>query len=320
MEYAAGEEPGDGGKDLLLIYETPYDSPFARLLGGICQDKGLSLLSVCQEDVEAKLEELRAERRPPRVCLNLAAGAEASLLPVEEWANEHISNHLNPSERRRKVWRKTYLHWQFIRSGIDTPYTIPIPSWKRAPHLTAPAGLWRLGVPFSAKPDLGGGGWEVVTDASLWEHVQEMRRRIVEHDLILQELVEPVVLGGKRAWFRVLYACGAAVPCWWDDHTHFFGDIVSEEERLQWGLEPLWRIAQIAAEIAGLQVFSTEVALAVGGRFVVVDYVNDPVDLRFRPHALEGMPHEAARILAEAIAAYLSQPMQDEINLHDGDG
>jgi hypothetical protein len=44
--------------------------------------------------------------------------------------------------------------------------------------------------------------------------------------------------------------------------------------------------------------------MVAGDRFVVVDYVNDPVDLRYRPHAQEGMPPEAARALVEAIAKY----------------
>ncbi|OGO17116.1 MAG: hypothetical protein A2Z14_13255 [Chloroflexi bacterium RBG_16_48_8] len=307
MGLTVGEQPAYEEFDLLLIYVSPFDNEFVDLLRQVCQGAGLSLLAVCQEDADVKLRRLHTERLRPRVCLDLAAGATPSLLLVEQWASEHIRIHLNPSERRREVWRKTSLHWEFIQAGVVTPYTIPVPALVRVPDLQPPQDLWHLGVPFSAKPDIGGGGWEVVIDAQGWEDVLEMRRRLPEEDLILQELIKPNELMGKRAWFRVLYACGLVVPCWWDDRTHLFGEMVSEEERQQLGLEPLWEIAHIAAGIARLQIFSTEVAKAHGDRFVVVDYVNDPVDLRFRPHVREGMPPEAARTLAEAIAAYLKQ-------------
>jgi hypothetical protein len=293
--------------DLLLIYESPYDDSFVDLLRRTCQRLGLTLITVWQEDADIRLEDLRNGKYRPCVCLDLAAEAAPSLLPIEQWANENVQIHLNPTKRRREVWRKTNLHWEFIHSGVITPYTIPIPALVRVPDLEPPEDLWRLGVPFSAKPDLGGGGWEVVMDAQSWEDVLDMRRRLPEEDLILQELVEPMELMGRRAWFRVLFACGLVVPCWWDDHTHLFGDMVSEDERRWFGLEPLWEIAYIAAGIARLKLFSTEVAMVGEDRFVVVDYVNDPVDLRYRPHVPEGMPLEAAQALAEAIANHLTQ-------------
>jgi hypothetical protein len=297
--------------DLFLIFESPYDDHFADLLSQVCKDMGHTVLGVCQENVDAISTRLNTETLPACVCLDLAAGMEPSLLPVEQWADENIRIHLNPSDRRRQVWRKTNLHWEFIHAGVDTPYTIAVPALERVPDLESPHDLGCLGVPFSAKPDLGGGGWEVVVDAQGWEDVLDMRRRLPEEDLILQELVHPLELIGKRAWFRVLYACGRVVPCWWDDRTHLFGDMVSEDERQQLGLDHLWKIAEIAAGIAQIQIFSTEVALVEGGRFVVVDYINDPVDLRFRPHAKEGMPPEAARAMAEAISAYLIRPSEE---------
>jgi hypothetical protein len=131
-----------------------------------------------------------------------------------------------------------------------------------------------------------------------------MRRLLPNEDLILQEFVEPDVIGGRRAWFRVLAACGRVFPCWWDDRTRLYGPPVSPDDTSRLRLEPLWAIAETAARISGLQIFSTEAALVPDGRFIVVDYVNDPVDLRFQPHAGEGMPADVARQIAAAIAAY----------------
>jgi hypothetical protein len=60
-------------------------------------------------------------------------------------------------------------------------------------------------------------------------------------------------------------------------------------------------------EIGRLQLFSTEAARLDDGRWVVVDYVNDPVDLRILTQAGEGMPVEAAERLAEAVTASVAR-------------
>jgi hypothetical protein len=105
----------------------------------------------------------------------------------------------------------------------------------------------------------------------------------------------------------VFYVCGTVVPCWWDDRTRLFGEWIDAEARRRWNLDALWDVVQIASGIARLQVFSTEVARLVDGRWIVVDYVNDPIDLRLKSHAREGMPVEAAERIAEAVTRFVVQ-------------
>jgi hypothetical protein len=297
------------GADLLLAYDWPYDRPFLALLKESFTAAGATLLAVGPEDLSAAVERLRAGGPPPRAYLDRATDTSPEFGPLDDWAERHIPFHLNPGERRRLAWYKTNLHWAFIAAGIHTPYTIAVPSMHRQPALGPPADLASLGRPFSIKPDLGGGGWGVVTNAEGWEDVVGMRRLLPNEDLILQEFVEPAQVGGRRAWFRVLASCGRIFPCWWDDRTRLFGPPVTPEESSRLRLDPLWAIAQTAARLSGLQIFSTEVALVPDGRFIVVDYVNDPVDLRFQPHAREGMPAGIAREIAQAIAERVRAPL-----------
>ena len=95
------------------------------------------------------------------------------------------------------------------------------------------------------------------------------------------------------------------IPCWWDDQTRLFGHAVSIPERDRFQLASLWDIVGTAARISQLQLFSTEVGLVSDGRFVAVDYINDPVDLRMQPHAREGMPEDVAYRLALALTAHM---------------
>ena len=292
--------------DLLLAYDWPYDRPFLALLNEIFAARGANLWAVGPEDLGAAVEALRGGSLHPRGYLDRATDTSPEFGPLDDWAERNIPLHLNPGDRRRQIWYKTNLHWDFIAAGIHTPYTIAIPSLRRQPVLDPPVDLGALGRPFSIKPDLGGGGWGVITTAEGWVDVQVARKHLSGEDLILQEFIEPTTLEGRRAWFRVLYACGRLIPCWWDDRTRLFGPPVSPEERGRHGLDPLWSIVEVAARLSGLHLFSTEIARVEDGRFIAVDYVNDPIDLRFQPHAREGMPGEVARAVAEALTAHLA--------------
>jgi hypothetical protein len=289
--------------DFLLAYDWPYDAPFIRLLEIETRVAGLSFLPVSPDDLPRVMDNLASGRLSVFAFLDRASDTDPSFLPLEAWAAEHVPHILNPGPLRRHVWHKTNLHWEFIRAGVNTPHTIPLPSFHQNPTLDQIPDISPLGVPFSVKPDLGGGGWGVVTGARTWSDVEDVRRVLPEDDLILQQYVTPAVLEGRRGWFRVFYACDIVIPCWWDDQTHLFGHAVSIPERDRFHLGPLWDIAGVAARISQLQLFSTEIGLTPDGRFIAVDYVNDPVDLRMQPDAREGMPADVARRMALALTS-----------------
>jgi hypothetical protein len=292
--------------DLLLAYDWPYDGPFLVLLERQLSALGQSLYGVDPQRLAATYLRLQQGDLTARAFLDRAADTDPRFEPLEAWAAEHIPVILNPPGDRRRVWLKSNLHWEFIRAGVHTPYTHVVPAWNRQPVLDTLPDLSLLGKVFAIKPDLGGGGWGVKLGAHSWEQVEQARREMPRDDLLLQELIEPELLEGRRAWFRAFYACGEIIACWWDDRTRMFGAPVTTEERQRLGLDGLWNVINVAASIARLQLFSTEVARRADGRWVVVDYVNDPVDLRIVGHAREGMPLESAERIATAIAAFVA--------------
>ncbi len=293
--------------DLLVAYDWPYDSAFLGLLERQLGARGLSLFGVNPQRLSETCVKLKQGDLAARAFLDRAADTDPAFEPLEAWAAEHIPVILNPAVDRRRVWLKTNLHWEFIRAGVLTPYTHVVPAWNRQPILDPLPDLSPLGETFAIKPDLGGGGWGVKLGARSWEQVEQARREMPDDDLLLQELIEPEWLDGRRAWFRVFYACGEVIACWWDDRTRLFGAPVTVDERQRLGLDGLWGIIQAAAGIARLQLFSTEIARRTDGRWVVVDYVNDPVDLRILGQAREGMPPESAEGIAAAVAAFVAR-------------
>lgn len=195
---------------------------------------------------------------------------------------------------------------QAISIFMRTPYTIILPPYDEQPILPK-IDLDSLGPSFSIKPAYGGGGDGVVIKATSLSQVLVTRKEYPAQEYLLQSHIVPVQLGSRPAWFRVMYCVGQIYPCWWDMHTHVYTSITLTEEK-DYSLTPLRDIAASIACICGLDLFSTEITLASGGHFVVVDYVNEPIDLRLQSKTFDGVPdnivHDITELLAESLSTH----------------
>jgi hypothetical protein len=127
------------------------------------------------------------------------------------------------------------------------------------------------------------------------------RRQYPDDKYLLQTRVCPIRAGLRPAWFRVLYCAGEIYPCWWDIRTHVYAPVTAAEES-HFKLSPLRAITETIAEISRLGLFSTEIGLTAEAGLVVVDYANDPIDLRLQSQTPEGVPDDIARFVAERLA------------------
>jgi hypothetical protein len=141
----------------------------------------------------------------------------------------------------------------------------------------------------------------VTLEAVHWDQVQKARQEHPAETMLLQAYVTPRTLDGRPAWFRLLYCAGAVYPCWWDVQTHVYARVTAQESA-RFGLRELREVLVRIAAIAGLHLFSTEVALTNEGRFVAVDYVNDPVDLRLQSQTIDGVPDAILENIAGRLA------------------
>jgi hypothetical protein len=192
------------------------------------------------------------------------------------------------------------MHLEFISAGIHTPHTIILPPFSLYSDVF-PLDLSPLGEKFIVKPAHGGGGEGVVLEVSTIGQVLEARQAHPQDYYLLQTHIEPVQLACRPAWFRVLYCAGEVYPFWWDTRTHVYTPLEDEEEKL-YGLASVRATTLTIAGVCGLDLFSTEIALTEAAVFVVVDYVNNPVDLRLQSAALDGVPDRAVRDIAEKLA------------------
>jgi hypothetical protein len=286
--------------DICLAWNWEYDAGFVALLEAACRERGLSLWPVTPENLDEALEKLSAADSAFLAFLDRASEADPRFLPLLEWTEELGALEINAHVRAVHAVNKASMHLEFITAGIQTPHTIILSPFSLQPEIL-PIDLVPLGEKFIVKPAHGGGGEGVVLDVSTFSQVLEARQAHPHDHYLLQAYITPVGLAGRPAWFRVLYCSGRVYPFWWDPTTHLYLT-VSDEEVARHGLAPLAATTQRIAGVCGLDLFSTEIALTAAGLFVVVDYVNNPVDLRLQSAAVDGVPDDAVRDITSRLA------------------
>jgi len=286
--------------DLCVAWNWVYDSDFISLLDAAFQERGLSLWPVTPDNLAEALDKLSSAESSFLAFLDRASEADLRFLPLTEWAAGRGALEINPHGRAVHAVNKASMHLEFITAGIRTPQTIILPPHSMEPD-PPPLDLSPLGDKFIVKPAHGGGGEGVVLEVATLGQVLEARQAYPQDYYLLQEHIVPAPLDGRPAWFRVLFCAEQVYSFWWDPTTHIYQD-VSAGEVERHGLEPLAATTRRIAQVCGLGLFSTEIALTASGLFVVVDYVNNPVDLRLRSAAADGMPDETVRDIAARLA------------------
>ncbi len=286
--------------DLCLAWNWEHDADLVSLLEEACAAHGLSLLQITPGNLAAILDSLARRELAFGAFWDRASEVDTRFAPVVQWAHDQALYHINPHEQALRTWDKAAMHWVLIGAGLHTPYTLVLPSYQERPDLPS-VDLTSLGDRFTIKPAHGGGGEGVVMEATQLSQVLAARQEYPADQYLLQAHIVPAELDSRPAWYRVLYCAGQVYPCWWDTHTHVYIPVTAAEEG-RYGLGPLHDIAASIARLCGLDLFSTEIALTADHLFVVVDYINDQIDLRLQSKAMDGVPDEIVRDIAQRLA------------------
>jgi hypothetical protein len=288
--------------DLCVAWNWEYDADFIGLLSAACQARGLSLLQVTPGNLTDIWPSLASCESACQVTFDRASEADPRFVPYIQCANSYAAYQINRPTLARRAWDKVAMH-QALSAVLDTPATIVLRPYAEQPDLSA-LDLTQLGPCFVVKPAHGGGGAGVVTQVTTLAQVLAARQEYPADQYLVQARVVPAQLGERPGWFRVLYCAGQVYPCWWDTSSHHYAPVMPAEER-DYHLAPLRSITARIADICRLDLFSTEIALSLDATFMVIDYVNDPVDLRLQSKAAEGVPdlivHDIAECLAERV-------------------
>lgn len=286
--------------DLCLAWNWEYDRDFVLLLEAACERVGLAFFSVTTENLDSSLAGLSSREISYGAFLDRASESDPRFQPLVNQARQLHIFRINPQELTTWAADKATMHLEFVSRRLDTPYTILLSPSIEQPDLP-PLDLSPLGGRFAIKPASLGGGEGVVLEATSLEQVLSVRQQYPHEKYLLQAQVTPRVLDGRPAWFRLLVCDGAVYPCWWDQSTHIYTRVTAEQ-RFRFGLRSLYEVSRRIARICRLDLFSTEIALTTDGCFMVVDYVNDPVDLRLQSKAADGVPDAFVENITDRLA------------------
>ena len=289
--------------DLGIAWNWEYDQDFVVLLERVFSGHGLTTYRVEDHNLEETFREVKKGQLSFRFYLDRASDADDRYEPLARMVERSTARIINKYADAVRSMDKATMHLEFLTKGLQVPYTIVISPFNTRRELELSLSeLANLGRPFIIKPaNTTGGGIGVVTGAESLQDVLDHRQRHKSDKYLLQRRIESVILDGRKAWFRVLAAFDRVYPCWWDHETHRYQPVMPDEKD-RYGLEPLWEVTRSIAEVCRLDFFSTEVALEAGGRFVVVDYVNHPCDMRIQSCHWDGVPDDVVLCIADRMA------------------
>ncbi len=290
--------------DLLILWSWEHDADFLSILQASCIRRGLAVRSVGPKGLPTLPGDLYAGTIDAHVVIDRAWDWGGEYARHCDAVRQHGLLLLNDYDLVRRAWNKPTMHYELIAHGLSAPYMIVLPACESRAELT-PVDLLPVGECFSVKGAHSGGSG-VLQPAHTWDEVNERRREWPSDETIVQTWVKPQMLGRRRAWFRIFYACGSTFLCWADDLTHDQNPVTPKEESL-YRLHGLRGIAQQIAGLCRLNVFSTEIALDQHNVWQVVDYVNEPCDYRLKSKAANGVPDAIVAAIADRIAAWVQR-------------
>jgi len=298
--------------DLAIAYSWEYDDDFIEAVQKIFHERGLSFLPISFENLNEVLDKIKNDEISLRFFLDRASDAEEEFVPLAKLIQEKKFFIINQYSNVEFAIDKATMHLEFITNGINTPFTIIISPYKEKKNIELTIEqLAKLGRPFIIKPaNTTGGGIGVVLGAETLADVLKARQHLENDKYLLQEKIEPIEFDGKRFWFRSFYAFGKIIHCWWNDITHIYKEISSDEFE-KYNFSEMNLIVQKIHEITNLEFFSTEIAFTKENKFIVIDYVNDQCDMRFQSKHYDGVPDNVIYEIINSMADFIRRNNQE---------
>lgn len=294
--------------DLAIAYDWEFDVEFVSAIEKIMHQFGISTYVINYKNISEVTENVKNRRLNFRCLLDRASDVDDNFLELNRVLLRKHAYVFNPHRLVDHAIDKANMHLEFITSGINVPYSIIIPPHNQAKEIFISIDdLELLGRPFIIKPcNITGGGMGVVKGAESLKEVLHARQKHGNDKYLIQEKVYPKMLDGKRAWFRCYWAFGKTICVWWNDETHIYNQL-HDSEIEEFGLRKLFLITKTIHRLTQLDFFSTEIALTIKNKFVVIDYVNDQCDMRFKSLHTDGVPDEVVLEIINSLRLFVAK-------------
>ena len=297
--------------DIGLAWDWEFDRDFIYGIENECISVGISTFRVEPQNIEAVTRLIRTRKISFRAFLDRASDSDENFIPLAKVLTRARTKILNEYAHVEYAKDKANMHLALMGEGINVPYTIIIsPYNKRQEVELSLTELAHLGRPFIIKPaNTTGGGIGVVLGAETLKEILDSRQYHKNDTYLLQETVQPAMLGSTIGWFRVFYAFGITIITWWDHRSHIYRVMTKLEER-KYKLHKLHSIMLTIHKICRLDFFSSEITLTEGGKFVAVDYVNEICDMRLQSKHHDGVPDAVVAQIQRQFAKFMRSQLK----------
>ena len=276
--------------DLAVFWEWDYDKQFNAILQKHAASKNISILLIDPVSLPAIEKSLSENELYFKWYLDRASETDPRFSNLLLKCQDLKINGLNPANNVHRALSKAYMHRLLLNRQIPLPETIILPPFSQKPELPF-FTFETIGIPFVIKPANGGGGEGVHLGLTELSQVSLCRKEFPESEYLIQQTVIPKIANSRPVWLRVFYVCEQIYFSFWNPETKIFAPSTSED------FDPVFTktvesIVLEIAKISKLRFFSCEIAVKPDNSPVVIDYVNDPVDLRPKSSHKDGIPDE----------------------------
>lgn len=293
-----------------IASDWEYDWDFIRLLEQYTCEYRISSYLIWPHNLQETVDKIKCGEIKFSFLYDRASDTSPEFLELQNLILQNNIPVFDKWQTLKCVSDKAIMHLKFEENGIDTPYTIILPSFQTQENIALSAkDLTRLGIPFITKPaNTSGGGEGVIKETRTLEKVLQARKAFPAERYLLQEKIIPLEQDNRRFWFRGFYTCGLIQAAWWNDLTHVY-ETLTKEEVEKYHLHPLFEGVGQIARVCKLNFFSTEIALDRRGKLITIDYVNEVCDMRLKSRHFNGVPDKIVEKIVKRIVTYVMKKL-----------
>lgn len=284
--------------DVVLAYVHDYFSSRVREL---CAQFDLSFFLVEPVWLADFVRKLQDGELNVRVLIDMASDAylpDDLYFILAKEVKRRGGHVIDDPEAGAIMGHKSRFHTMLVDYGVPVPETVIVQRNELNAFRLTETVIAQVGTPFVVKPAWGSGRQGVILDARSAADLHRSAEAAPYSDaLLLQRKIVPKSLDGHVGWFRMFHVYGEVIPCWWHPTTGDYQLVTPLEER-RFRLAALTRIMKDIARVSKIHFFSSEIALAEDGRFLVIDYLNTECDMSAKSFWPSGVPDELARHVA----------------------
>ncbi len=278
---------------IALAVKWEFDWDFIRKIENKFQSTEYTTYVIAPYNVEEVTERIRRGELKFDFFLDRGSDEDESFQEIADLLSGSATYIINEYSKVETAIDKSLMHDKLEQNGIKLPFTVIVPPFDDSPkYKLSKSDTKKLGNPFVAKPAYySGGGEGVKLDAMSMNDVDPLRKYLHDDKYLLQKFIIPKNYKNRRIWFRSFWFFNEAVPVWWDDRSHVY-DIIGSEEFSELDLQRLTDLTEKIAGITGLNYFSCEAAIDENNNLILIDYVNDQCDMREKSKHADGVPDQ----------------------------